>query len=82
LLLSLALLNGVKQVELHLKWEMLDFVVMYRVPLCPAGASLLADDDPVLLCRWDVERRHAVHCSGMYLSPLQRGSCYNLKCLW
>lgn len=52
---------------------------MYRMSLCSAGASLLADDDPLLLHRWEAELRGDMQCTAVevYLSPLQKGKMIN-----
>lgn len=75
----LALLNSVKHVELHLKWQILDVVVMYRMSLCSAGASRLAADNPLLLHRWEAELRGDMQCTALevYLCPLQKGKMMN-----
>lgn len=52
--------------------------VVYGMSLCPAGTSLLADDDPLLLHWWEAELRgrHVAHME-VYLAPLQNGKVIN-----
>lgn len=54
-------------------------VVLHRMPVCSAGASLLAGDDPLLLYRWEAELRGDMQCTAVevYLSPLQKGRMIN-----
>lgn len=58
---------------------MLDVILMYRMSLCSAGASLLAADDPLLLHRREAELRGDMQCTAVevYLSPLQNGKMIN-----
>lgn len=51
--------------------------VVYGMSLCPAGTSLLADDDPLLLHWWEAELRgrHVAHVEGS--TPLQNGKVIN-----
>lgn len=54
-------------------------VVLHRMPLSSAGASLLADDDPLLLHRQEAELRGDMQCTAVevYLSPLRKGRMIN-----